>query len=114
MKPNLSRLSPTDRQAIAAFRQRVKTLIGHQLVAMTLFGSKARGDAVPESDIDIFITVDKRSPELEDRIIDIAFDVNLQYGVYISPRVVSTQVLQDPVWSATPFLQHVAKEGIPI
>jgi hypothetical protein len=49
--------------------------------------------------------------EVEVRVLD-AFDVNFKHEVYISPRVVDRSILSDPVWSVTPFLQALAKEGI--
>ncbi len=52
--------------------------------------------------------------QFEDRIIDIAFDVNLDFGVYISPRVVTPEILNDPVWRETPFIKNVARESIPL
>ncbi|MDH7578892.1 MAG: nucleotidyltransferase domain-containing protein [Bacillota bacterium] len=43
-----------------------------------LFGSKARGDDDPESDIDILLLVEKRDPVVEDQIIDIAYEVRIR------------------------------------
>jgi len=45
-----------------------------------LFGSEARGEATLESDIDVLVVVQPESERaaLEDRVIDIAFDVNLE------------------------------------
>ena len=114
MTTKLERLSSVDRHAVEEFHRRVTDLLGPQLVAMKLFGSKARGDDGQESDIDIFIVVTERLSEIEDRIVDVAFDLNLKYGVYISPRVVAERVLHDPVWKTTLFLQHVEREGVPL
>lgn len=112
MRTALERLSSRDRQAVEEFHERVKDLLGHELITVKLFGSKARGDDTSESDIDIFITISQRTPHIEDQILDIAFDLGLKYGVYISPRVVSVAVLEDPVWKVTPFLRNVDREGL--
>jgi predicted nucleotidyltransferase len=79
-------------------------------------GSEARGEAGPDSDLDVLVVVqpDAERVALEDRIIDIAFDVNLEFGVYISPRVVTLGILNDPVWRETPFLKNVVRESVPL
>lgn len=112
MKRALDQLLPKERQAVEEFRNRVADVLGSNLVSIKLFGSKARGEGRKDSDVDVFITVKKRSPVLEDQIYDIAFDVDIRYGVYISPRLVSVAVLRHPVWRVTPFLRNVAREGL--
>ncbi|MBI3323664.1 MAG: nucleotidyltransferase domain-containing protein [Candidatus Omnitrophica bacterium] len=114
MRKVVAGLSVNERQALKEFRDRVASLLGANLLVIKLFGSKARGQGTPESDLDVFLAVRKRSAQVEDQVIDVAFDIDLKYGVYISPRVVAATVLKDPVWKATPFLQRIAKEGIPI
>jgi hypothetical protein len=49
---------------------------------------------------------------LERAIVDIAFDVNLEHDVYISPRVVTETLMADPIWGRTPFLESVRREGV--
>ena len=61
-------------------------LRNHVLAAM-LFGSKARGDADPESDIDLLVLVDVESSEFRSQLWRIASDVSLEYDVVLSPRV---------------------------
>jgi hypothetical protein len=40
--------------------------------------------------------------------------VNLEYNVYISPRVVTPAILSHPIWSETPFIKNVTRESIPL
>lgn len=104
------------RVALAEFVKRVRQALPDSVVDVRLFGSEARGEATPESDIDVLLVVqpDTSRVPLEDRIIDIAFDVNLEFGVYISPRVVTPAILTHPVWRETPFLKTVARESLPL
>ncbi len=101
---------------MAEFVRRLRQFLSANIVDVRLFGSEARGEATSESDIDVLIVVqpDSARVPLEDRIVDIAFDVNLDFGVYISPRVVTPGILHDPVWGETPFIKTVARESIPL
>jgi len=95
---------------------RLRNELPGNIVDLRLFGSEARGEATPESDIDVLVVVQPEPTRvrLEDRIIDIAFDVNLEFGVYISPRVITPGILNDPVWRETGFLRTVARDSIPL
>jgi len=105
-------LKRKDAEALQEFTARARSALGVKLVALKLFGSKATGRDTPDSDIDVLVVVEGASVEVEDRVLDIAFEVNLAHEVYISPRVIARAILDDPVWKITPFLQAVTKEGI--
>lgn len=113
MKEDL-KLKGEDKDALREFAKRVRAVLGARLVALKLFGSKARGDDVPGSDIDVAVVVKEGDVALKDIVLDVAFEVNLAYDVYISPRVIPQSVLEDPVWSITPFLQALEKDGVPL
>ena len=107
--------SAANRQpALAEFVRRLRHSLSGNIVDVRLFGSEARGEATPESDIDVLVVVqpDDTRTALEDRVVDIAFDVNLDFGVYISPRVITPGILNDPVWRETPFIKNIAGESI--
>ena len=99
---------------IADFVTRIRAGLGPHLVDLRLFGSVARRDARVDSDIDILVVVqpDAERSRLERQAVDIAFDVNLEHDVYISPRVLSADLLAHPVWGQTPFLKSVQRESV--
>jgi predicted nucleotidyltransferase len=104
------------KRALDRFAAHAREVLGPKLLELRLFGSEARGEAGPDSDLDVLVVVqpDTERVALEDRIIDIAFDVNLEFGLYISPRVVTRGILDDPIWRETPFLKNVVRESIPL
>ena len=110
------RSAPNRQLALTEFVKRLRHSLSDHVVDVRLFGSEARGEATPESDIDVLVVVqpDSERVSLEDRAIDIAFDVNLEFGVYVSPRVVTPGILDHPVWRETPFIKNVAGESIPL
>ncbi len=105
-------MTETEREAVQEFAAKVRERLGGKLIALKLFGSKVRGDDTPESDIDILVEVAQATTAIEDAVLDIAFDVNLAHDVYISPRVIERAVFEHPVWSVTPFIRSLEREGV--
>ncbi|MDR0832731.1 MAG: nucleotidyltransferase domain-containing protein [Candidatus Symbiothrix sp.] len=78
-----------------------------------LYGSEARGDARPDSDIDLLILLDKDKITSQERrdITYPLYDVELETGVIISPKVFSKRFWEEKL-AITPFYHNVMKEGI--
>jgi predicted nucleotidyltransferase len=112
MAPPTPALPPLVQSAVAEFVSRVRAALGQNLVEVRLFGSRARGDAGPDSDVDIALIVHSDRSHAEDVAIDIAFDVNLARDLYISPRVIEREMMLHPVWRTTGFLQALEREGV--
>ena len=105
-------LNQKDQAAIQDFRQRLIRLLGQNLKKLALFGSKAEGKDTRESDIDILVLVKDSALDMREKILDAAFEVNLEHGVYISPRVIPLSIFQHPVWRITSFMKHVREKGV--
>ena len=78
-----------------------------------LYGSEARGDARPDSDIDLLVLVDGNhlSIQEEDRIIAPLYDIEIDTGVQINARVLLKKVWEN-IPFRTPFHINVMKEGL--
>lgn len=95
------------------FRKGLQELYGDRLVHLILFGSCARQEATPDSDIDVMVVLkDAISPGDEIfRMSAIKTAVNLQYDEFISVIPISEEDYQT---RHTPLLAMIHQEGIAI
>lgn len=107
-------LTTRERTAVEAFLQRLHRDYGHLVQRTLLFGSKARGDSGPDSDIDILIIADVENWPLRDAISLIAARVSLEYGVLIGPRIIGLERWQRMAREQFSFYENIAREGIPL
>ena len=63
-----------DRLLIEEFKRRLPTDIVSHIRQMILYGSRARGDAEQDSDLDLVALVDEHSPDLEYKLDEIAYN----------------------------------------
>ena len=101
------------RTILAELRRRLEALYGQRLVKLVLYGSQARGDAEPGSDIDVLVVLKGPvSPGEEiDRTIDIVSGLSLEHDEVICC------VFMDEVRFTTrngPLLRNIRREGVPI
>jgi len=103
-------LNKNERRALSALKDALMERV--RLVDLRLFGSRARGDASPESDIDIMIEVEEYTPTVESLIDDTLFEINLSYDCFISAVIFSRKELEEGPLDASPLYEAVEKEGV--
>ena len=91
-----------------------KRVYGDSLHTVYLYGSYARGDYDNESDIDIAAIVEGDRFELQKKlkqVWDIAADLDLEYGVIVSPTVIPLEEF-NRYNEDLPYYTNIAREWI--
>jgi len=83
-------------------------------VQLYVYGSVARGDFGPESDIDVLVLLEQKMDyALKDEIYDLAFDIELQENVVFGLLIESQVDWESPLLQAMPIHKEIDREGIP-
>lgn len=110
----LSHLTPNDRAAVLEYITRIRGRFPDRVIAVMLFGSKARGDADAESDIDLLVLVDVEEDEFRSELWRIASRVSLDYNVVISPMVFGQARWAETRRIRLPLYRAVEADGVPL
>ncbi len=107
-------MSDDMKKIINDFIKEIKEMLGSRLKKVILYGSYARGDYNKSSDIDIMILTDLNEKEIEDyrdKISDLAFNIELDKEIYISPIIKNIDKYNARA-NVIPFYMNIQKEGV--
>ena len=102
-------MPPPDMTLIREFKRRAEEALPGRIVRVMLYGSRARGDARPDSDWDVAVFV-AGEPTPNDRHVlsDIGFDLMIEYGLHVHAFAIDA--------ASTPhdsyFVKNVLKDGL--
>jgi len=78
------------RDAVRDLERRLRARFGDRLRDLRLFGSYARGDFGPESDVDVLVVVEELSRLERREVFDLAEEVFFDRLVHLAPLALST------------------------
>jgi uncharacterized protein len=109
-------MTPSERKALDDYTAAVRARYGKRLVGLLLFGSRARGDAHPDSDADVAVILedgDWQSWEEQWTLAGLAYDVLLDHGLFIQPWPIPRSAWESPeTHRRRDFIEEIKKDGL--
>ena len=101
----------TEEQVLKRFRATVNEIYGDRLARVVLFGSRARGDAQPDSDYDIAVflrDMPDRFVEMR-RLADVSTAILYDTGDVVNAMPYRADSYNDP---SMPLMHEIRREGV--
>ena len=111
-KSDVNRTNPELMKALRKMCKDIGKVYGSMLDRIVLYGSYARGEETPDSDVDIALILKKHdTDEKHDAMTDIVIEHELRQGVTLSVISIEKKEMLD--WNnVIPFYSNIDKEGI--
>jgi predicted nucleotidyltransferase len=103
-------MNRVEKNIIDTFTLLIKKKLGVHRIE--LFGSRARGDADPDSDMDVLAIVDDITPELEDYISECAWEAGFKYGIVVVPVVFTRDEWENGPERYSLLAESIRAEGV--
>lgn len=105
-------MKPTDYEIAKELKKRVSYIA--RVIDFRIFGSRVRGDADEDSDMDIFIEVESMTKELKKKIYNIVWEVGFENFVFISPLIFTKEEIEQSPMKASPIVKSISEDGVPV
>jgi predicted nucleotidyltransferase len=97
---------------IEEFKRRVERQFPGERVRLVVLGSKVRGEATTESDVDPLAVIQSDNWRLGDEIRGVGYALELEHGVVSSIQVISQNHYERLHSNGTQFFHVLEQEGV--
>jgi len=106
-------MTARDRTIAHQFKQLMRAR-GVPVSEVVVFGSRARGTAVQDSDLDVLVVVEQLDSETRETISRCAWEAGFGPGVLVQSVVMTRDEVENSPQRSSLFIQAVREEGIRI
>ena len=96
--------------SFCAFAERVRAAAPEARISA--FGSRARGTAHPESDLDLCVVLPAVTPQTREAIYGIAWEIGFAEGRVLAPIVLSDEDFESGPLSASTLVRAIRRDGV--
>jgi hypothetical protein len=102
--------------ALERFGASLRSTFGSRLQEVTLFGSRARGDAREDSDVDVLVVIDELSERERGEVFDLAWSASIRGDEYVvlAPIPYSTAQACELRRREKRLMREIAHHGVPL
>jgi len=96
------------------FQKRISESVRPYIRQLILFGSAAREEDQPESDVDVLVLLDEKSQEREETLREAAYQAmwTCDFQRLLSLKILSFTEYEDRLAKGYSFYQNVEREGV--
>ena len=103
-------MSAEDRELLEVFARHVRLVA--PLAAIWAFGSRARGSAHPESDLDLLVVVPEATRDLRESVHRVAWEIGFEHGRLLAPVILTAENFERGPMSASTLVASIRREGV--
>lgn len=108
------RLSKKEKNIISTFKREIEKKFPEEIMKVLIFGSKARGDAAKNSDIDILVIIKSNNKKIMREIRFTGYELEIDNNIVLSIQVLSNDYVGHLRNLPTQFIQNVDREAITV
>jgi predicted nucleotidyltransferase len=107
-------MNERDRSIILELKKRLPDDVRDHIQKVVAFGSRVRGEGSEDSDLDLLILVDRKAPEIEVKIEDVAYQVmwDHDFKPILSIKFFTESGYLNLLREGFSFYKNIEREGV--